>query len=89
MKSGEDSAAICVAEDALSQITLFTEQDDDDDDDDREEKEVVVKDTHIRELSARTGMSYQFSHQCLEECGWDMIVAMEAFCRVRDAGMLP
>lgn len=36
-----------------------------------------------------TGMNQAYSEQCLSECDWDVQIAMEAFRRVQEAGMLP
>lgn len=77
IKAKEDSASVSAAEAVLSQMTMGTE-------DSMETREV-----EIHKLSISTGMSRELSLQCLEECGWDMNLAMEAFGRVRDAGLLP
>ncbi len=43
----------------------------------------------IAQLAAQTGMNAEFSRQCLDECGWNLDLAFEAFRRVQAAGVLP
>lgn len=79
VKGNEDSSSISAAEEALRGITMETEDDYD----------VGAREMQVEQLSVSAGMNHELSFQCLEECGWDMVMAMEAFCRVRDAGLLP
>jgi len=43
----------------------------------------------VCQLSDLSGMTEDFSRQCLEECNWEMKLAFEAFTRVKAASMLP
>ncbi|VDO10462.1 unnamed protein product [Rodentolepis nana] len=51
--------------------------------------EVSKKGMKISQLSSMTGMNQIYSEQCLSECDWDLQIAMQAFSRLREAGMLP
>ncbi|KAM7537432.1 hypothetical protein Aperf_G00000069044 [Anoplocephala perfoliata] len=43
----------------------------------------------VSQLSSATGMNRTFSEQCLNECDWNINLALEAFHRVQAAGTLP
>ncbi|KAM3175306.1 hypothetical protein ACTXT7_008771 [Hymenolepis weldensis] len=53
------------------------------------QSEVYEKVSKISQFSSVTGMNQAYSEQCLSECDWDVQIAMEAFRRVQEAGMLP
>uniref|UniRef100_A0A0R3SFT8 TAP-C domain-containing protein n=1 Tax=Hymenolepis diminuta TaxID=6216 RepID=A0A0R3SFT8_HYMDI len=53
------------------------------------QSEVCEKVAKISQFSSVTGMNQAYSEQCLSECDWNVQIAMEAFRRVQEAGMLP
>lgn len=43
----------------------------------------------ISYIIAQTRMNSDLSRQCLEECGWDTNLALQAFQHVTKGGLLP
>ncbi len=43
----------------------------------------------VDQVSQMTGMRPEFSRQCLEECQWNLEMALQAFRHVEEAGLLP